>query len=103
MKRVLTLAFGLYAFAAAPSPAWAEWGWPPPGYSVTGVRACDGSHYRGLCALLRDRRHCARPGCVPASPAAAEPSPCSLQASSGELASPQPLPQPATLSAGPRP
>jgi len=40
----------------------AQWGWPPPGYSVTGVRACDGSRYRGLCQVLRDR-HCRSRGC----------------------------------------
>ena len=31
-------------------------GLAPPGYSVTGVRACDGCRYRGLCQVLRDRR-----------------------------------------------
>jgi hypothetical protein len=34
----------------------AQWGWPPPGYSVTGVRFCDGYHYRGLCQVWRDRK-----------------------------------------------
>jgi hypothetical protein len=34
----------------------AQWGWPPPGYSTTGVRCSDGYRYRGLCQVWRDRK-----------------------------------------------
>jgi hypothetical protein len=68
MKRLWTLALGLVALASVSPPAHAEWGWPPPGYSATGIRACDGSQYRGLCAVIRDRRHGHGPVCVPDSP-----------------------------------
>ena len=64
MKRLLPLAFGLFALAAVPSPGRAVWGWPPPGYSVSTGRACDGRQYRGLCAVLRDWRHRGCPGRV---------------------------------------
>jgi len=40
----------------------AQWGWPPPGYSVAGMRSCDGYRYRGLRQVLRDRR-CRFGGC----------------------------------------
>jgi hypothetical protein len=103
VKRTLPLAFVLLALPAAASPCRAEVGWPPPGYSVTGVSARDGSHYRGLCALLRDRRHGLRPGCAPASPSPFDPVAYPLPASPGWPASPQPTPQPPTTAAGPRP
>ncbi len=65
MKQILLVPLVLFALAAAAPAGRAAWGWPPPGYSVTGVRFCDGSQYRGLCAWLRDRRHGAGPGCAP--------------------------------------
>jgi hypothetical protein len=103
MKRLLPLAFGLFAFAAAPSPSWAVWGWPPPGYSVSTGRACDGGQYRGLCAVLRDWRHRGCPGCVPASAAPVGPGACSLPPGPGERASPQLSSQPPTPGGGPNP
>jgi hypothetical protein len=78
MKRVPILLLGLLAVAAAPLPGQAEWGWPPPGYSTTGVRACDGSQYRGLCARLRDRRHGVQPGCIVENPAPCDGGACGL-------------------------
>jgi hypothetical protein len=103
VNRILPLVFGLLALAAAPSHGRAEWGWPPPGYSVTGVSFCDGSHYRGLCAVLRDWRHRACPGGVPASPAPFDPGASSFPATPGAPASPHLPAQPPTPSGGPRP
>ena len=94
MKRVLTLALGLLVLAAAPLPGRAEWGWPPPGYSTTGVRACDGSQYRGLCAVIRDRRHGVRPGCVPATPTPCDGGACGAPAAPAAPATALPAPQP---------
>ena len=87
MKRLCTAALGLLALAAASLPAQAEWGWPPPGYSATGISACDGSRYRGLCAVIRDR-HRLRAGCLPAPSA-----PCDAVVPAAPGA-PQPAPQP---------
>jgi hypothetical protein len=56
MKRLTVLVVTMATWLTTLSGARAQWGWPPPGYSVTGVRACDGYHYRGLCEVLRDRR-----------------------------------------------
>jgi hypothetical protein len=64
VKRFLLVTLGLLTLAAAPLPCRAQWGWPPPGYSTTGVRACDNSLYRGLCARLRDHRHGRHAGCA---------------------------------------
>jgi hypothetical protein len=101
MKRLLPLAFGLFALAAVPSPGRAVWGWPPPGYSVSTGRACDGRQYRGLCAVLRDWRHRGCPGCAPASQASGGPGACCPPAGPGEPASPQLFAQPPTLGGGP--
>ena len=100
MKRVVILALGLLALTAAPLPGRAEWGWPPPGYSATGIRACDGSQYRGLCALIRDRRHGACPCCTPAPPA-----PCAgdFPATPAAQAAASPAPQLPAAGASPRP
>jgi hypothetical protein len=103
LKRILPLAFGLFALAAAVPPGRAEWGWPPPGYSAAGLRACDGTHYRGLCALLRDCRHGACPRYVPPSPAPLGPGACALTVSPDGPASPPLTPQPIAPSGGPRP
>jgi hypothetical protein len=62
MKRLALMTLALLIGCIAVSVGRAQWGWPPPGYSVTGVRACDGSRYRGLCQVLRDRR-CRSRGC----------------------------------------
>ena len=86
MKRLCPVALVVIGLAAASLPARAEFGWPPPGYSATGISACDGSRYRGLCAVIRDRRHGLRPGrtpvpatpcdgVVPAAPVAAQAAP----------------------------
>lgn len=61
MKRLTVLTAVLWITSVRASHA--EWGWPPPGYSVTGVRACDGYQYRGLRQVLRDRR-CRSGGCA---------------------------------------
>ena len=68
MKPLTTVALGLFALAAVSPLAHAEWGWPPPGYSASGTRACDGCHYRGLCAVIRDWRHRRCADCVPEAP-----------------------------------
>jgi hypothetical protein len=52
MRKILIAAMTL--LIAVPLTGRAEWGWPPPNYSVTGVRP-DGVHFRGLCEILRDR------------------------------------------------
>jgi hypothetical protein len=51
-----TLIMGILLLLSAANECVAEWGWPPPGYSVTGVRCSDGYHYRGLRQVWRDRR-----------------------------------------------
>jgi hypothetical protein len=56
MKFILILTIGLVSFACTATPSSAAWGWPPPGYSTTGISASDNSHYRGLVALIRDWR-----------------------------------------------
>jgi hypothetical protein len=55
MRRAASI-IGILLSLAATNECVAQWGWPPPGYSVTGVRFCDGYHYRGLCQVWRDRR-----------------------------------------------
>jgi hypothetical protein len=51
-----TLFFTLLVFVGYARPAEAQqYGWPPPNYSVTGVGAEDGSHYRNLRQVLHDR------------------------------------------------
>jgi hypothetical protein len=51
-----TLFFTLLVCAGYTIPAQAQqYGWPPPNYSVTGVRAEDGYHYRNLRQVLHDR------------------------------------------------
>jgi hypothetical protein len=62
MKRFALMTLAMLVACAATSVGRAQWGWPPPGYSVTGVRACDGCRYRGLCQVLRDWR-CRSRGC----------------------------------------
>jgi hypothetical protein len=64
VKTLWNVTLGLLALAAVPRPCAAQWGWPPPNYSTTGVNHCDGSHYRGLLAVWRDWR-CRRRGEVP--------------------------------------
>jgi hypothetical protein len=103
MKRILPFALGLFALTAAAPPGRAAWGWPPPGYSATGVSACDGSHYRGLCAWLRDRRHGPRPDCAWAGPGFSGPGAGALPVSPGGPASPSFTPQPLAPGGGPRP
>jgi hypothetical protein len=104
VKQILSLTFGLIALAATALPVRAEWGWPPPGYSAaTGIRACDGSQYRGLCAVLRDWRHRGCPGDVPASPPPFTPGAGSLPAGPSGPAYPQSTPQPPTPGGGARP
>jgi hypothetical protein len=51
-----TLITGILLSLVVTNQCIAEWGWPPPGYSVTGVRCSDGYRYRGLCQVWRDRR-----------------------------------------------
>jgi hypothetical protein len=80
MKQVFILVLELSALACAPQACRAQWGWPPPGYSPTGVRASDGSQYRGLCAVLRDYRHGIRPGPWWKRGAPGEPCPCAAPA-----------------------
>ncbi len=55
MKKKLALMVFL-AVALPESGQAQQFGWPPANYTVTGVRWCDGYHYRGLCGILRDRR-----------------------------------------------
>jgi hypothetical protein len=51
-----TLLFTLLVFTGGGLSAQAQqYGWPPPNYSVTGVRAEDGYHYRNLRQVLHDR------------------------------------------------
>jgi hypothetical protein len=100
MKCSSLVILGLLAVAWAPARCRAQWGWPPPGYSPTGVRACDGSHYRGLCAVWRDRRRGIRPGwcgdCgLPAAPSAV-PTPAAAPAPGNQ-------PQAPASSGSPRP
>jgi len=63
MRYLRFVTFGLVMLVLTPLPCAAQWGWPPPGYSPTGVRACDGSRYRGLCEVLRDLRRSKRSDC----------------------------------------
>ncbi|HJT79105.1 MAG TPA: hypothetical protein VJ739_18055 [Gemmataceae bacterium] len=84
MKQTLPVALVLLTLAAAAPAGRAAWGWPPPGYSVTGVRFCDGSRYRGLCAWLHDRRHGVGPGCAPVSQGPLDPSAASFRDQPGE-------------------
>lgn len=53
MTRILLLTLAVILTAA---PCRAQWGWPPPGYSTSTRVAPDGSRYRTLCEVLRDRR-----------------------------------------------
>jgi hypothetical protein len=92
MNRLVVVILILALWSAAMPRGHAEWGWPPPGYSVTGVRACDGYHYRGLRQVLRDRRngsHCCdqSPQPVPGPSASGMPAATPSQ--------PEALPQPA--------
>lgn len=86
MRRILTLSAVLLALALEAPLCRAQFGWPPPGYSVASSVAPDGSHYRGLCQLLRDRRQ-ARKG----DPAKSVPAPVAVT-----VPAPQPV-APATL------
>jgi hypothetical protein len=56
MKKRLVLALGLLVLAGETSASRAEWGWPPPGYSVSTFQAPDGRIYHGLCAKCKRRR-----------------------------------------------
>jgi hypothetical protein len=103
VKRILPLVFALVVFTAAASPGRAAWGWPPPGYSAAGFSACDGSHYRGLWAWLRDRRHGPGPDCVSAGPVLPGPGSSALPVSPGGPASPPFTPQPLAPSGAPHP
>jgi len=50
-----TLFFTLLVCAGQAVPSQAQqYGWPPPNYSVTGVRAGDDYHYRNLRQVLHD-------------------------------------------------
>jgi hypothetical protein len=80
VKQTLIVALGVLALAALPLPGRAEWGWPPPGYSTTGVRACDGYHYRGLCEVVRDWWSGARSGWNAVSGAPGGAAPCAVPA-----------------------
>jgi hypothetical protein len=62
VKAKLMLVLPVLVIAILPAVGWCDWGWPPPGYSTTGVRACDGSHYRGLLEQWRDHRRARRCG-----------------------------------------
>jgi len=93
MKRVVILLLGLFVLACAPACR-AQWGWPPPGYSTTGVRACDGSQYRGLCAVLRDYRNGVRPGPWWKRGCAGEPGPSAAPAALEPATAPEPAGQP---------
>jgi hypothetical protein len=64
MMRALMVTVGLIGMAALPLPCHAQWGWPPPGYSTSGVRACDNSLYRGLRARWRERHFAKKGGCA---------------------------------------
>jgi hypothetical protein len=94
VKQTLPVALVLLALGTAAPAGRAAWGWPPPGYSVTGVRFCDGSQYRGLCAWLRDRRHGAGTGCAPVSQVPSDPGAGSLQDQPGGPGFSPPTPQP---------
>jgi len=61
VKQLLLAAVALAVSAPA---CFAEWGWPPPNYSTTGVRVCDGYHYRGLFAHFREWRQARKGGAV---------------------------------------
>ncbi len=50
-----TLFFTLLLCATQAVPGRAQYGWPPPNYTVTGVSLEDGSHYRNLRQVLRDQ------------------------------------------------
>jgi hypothetical protein len=103
MKRCTVLLFGLLAVAWAPVPCSAQWGWPPPGYSPTGVRACDGSHYRGLCAVWRDRRRGIRPGWCGDCGLPAALSPAAAPTAPGAAPVPDTVPQAPSPPGGSRP
>jgi len=63
-----TLIIGVMLSLTATNECIAAWGWPPPGYSVTGVRCSDGYRYRGLCQVWRDRRSARCRGCNSGQP-----------------------------------
>ncbi|MGE3806812.1 MAG: hypothetical protein AB7K24_19260 [Gemmataceae bacterium] len=48
MKSLLIALAVLTVWNLSTSTSWAAWGWPPPGYSASGVKASDNSVYRGL-------------------------------------------------------
>jgi hypothetical protein len=56
MKSLAALTLGMVVLACMPCGSRAEWGWPPLGYSTSGIRACDGACYKGLIATWRERR-----------------------------------------------
>ena len=58
-----TLIIGILLWLTSTNESIAQWGWPPPGYSTTGVRCTDGYRYRGLCQVWRDRRAGRCPNC----------------------------------------
>ena len=89
MKRLLIPALGPLLLAVVPVSGRAEWGWPPPGYSASGVRACDGSQYRGLCAVIRDFRHGRHPCSVAVSPTPCDGGACDCPATPAAPAAPQ--------------
>jgi hypothetical protein len=78
MKRMLVPVLALLALAAEAAPSWAQWGWPPPGYSSSSFVAPDGSHYRRLCQVLRERRQKKQAQGAPASEVPAAPAPVAL-------------------------
>jgi hypothetical protein len=92
MRQILVMAVGVGILACVPHACRAEWGWPPPGYSTTGVRACDGSQYRGLCAVIRDRRNGIRLGPWWKRGTAGEPAPCAAPAAPEAAQAPSPAP-----------
>jgi hypothetical protein len=88
---VTTLAMLLWCVAVPVGRA--QWGWPPPGYSVAGMRSCDGCRYRGLREVLRDRRWRSS-GCNPTPEATLGAKPSEALQNSED----SPLPQPAPVS-----
>lgn len=56
MKSLLVAGMVATVWIMTTSSSWASWGWPPPGYSTTGVKASDNSRYLGLWTKFRLKR-----------------------------------------------
>jgi hypothetical protein len=92
MKRWTVATLAMLLWCVAVPVGHAQWGWPPPGYSVAGMRSCDGCRYRGLREVLRDRR-CRFGGCNPS----AEDPPRAKPTAAPRNSEDSPLPQPAPV------